>query len=133
LIPATTGHGRRYLLYLLGSRQDADIASADKSYTEDHPFYSDMWTLQLPSDNYSATSVKDAIRGVIPGVENGAFSWHELEIAPAEMTQEAGKVHPGPRGFFGADTCLDGKGVLMWGGVNAKGETEADGWLLKVS
>ncbi|KAF4970569.1 hypothetical protein FSARC_2434 [Fusarium sarcochroum] len=133
LIPVTTGLGRRYLLYLLGSRQDAEIASSDKSYTEDHPFYSDMWTLQLPSDGYSATRVKDAIRDTIPGVESGAFSWHELEIAPAEMTQEAGKVHPGPRGFFGADTCLNGKGVLLWGGVNAKGETEADGWLLKVS
>ncbi|KAH7185008.1 uncharacterized protein B0J16DRAFT_371877 [Fusarium flagelliforme] len=133
LIPVTTGLGRRYLLYLLGSRQDAEIASTDKAYTEDHPFYSDMWTLQLPSDGYSATRVKDAIRGAIPGVESGAFSWHELEIAPAEMTQESGKVHPGPRGFFGADTCLNGKGILMWGGVNAKGETEADGWLLKVS
>ncbi|KAM0548411.1 hypothetical protein ACHAPJ_009897 [Fusarium lateritium] len=133
LIPVTTGLGRRYLLYLLGSRQDAEIASSDKSYTEDHPFYSDMWTLQLPSDSYSATRVKDVIRQTIPGVESGAFSWHELEIAPAEMTQEAGKVHPGPRGFFGADTCLNGKGVLLWGGVNAKGETEADGWLLKVS
>ncbi|KAI6774984.1 hypothetical protein HG530_001742 [Fusarium avenaceum] len=132
LIPVTTGHGRRYLLYLLGSRQDAEIAS-DKTYTEDHPFYSDMWTLQLPSDDYSATRVKDAIRDTFPGVESGAFSWHELEIAPAEMTQEAGKVHPGPRGFFGADTCLGGKGVVMWGGVNAKGETEADGWLLKIS
>ncbi|KAM0298112.1 hypothetical protein ACHAPM_008809 [Fusarium culmorum] len=133
LIAATTGNGRRYLLYLLGSRQDAELASADESYTEDHPFYSDMWSLQLPSDEYSATRVKDAIRGVIPGVQTGAFSWHELEIAPAEMTQEAGKVHPGPRGFFGADKCLDGRGVLIWGGVNAKGETESDGWLLKVS
>ncbi|CCT69603.1 uncharacterized protein FFUJ_05502 [Fusarium fujikuroi IMI 58289] len=132
LIPVTTGHGRRYLLYLLGSRQDASISS-DKAYTEEHPFYSDMWTLQLPSDDYSATRVKDAIRETIPGVQSGAFSWHELEIAPAEMTQEAGKVHPGPRGFFGADGCLDGKGVLMWGGINAKGETEADGWLLKIS
>ncbi|KAM5511452.1 Tip elongation aberrant protein 3 [Fusarium oxysporum f. sp. phaseoli] len=102
LIPVTTGHGRRYLLYLLGSRQDASISS-DKAYTEEHPFYSDMWTLQLPSDGYSATRVKDAIRETIPGVQSGAFSWHELEIAPAEMTQEAGKVHPGPRGFFGAD------------------------------
>ncbi|KAF5020574.1 hypothetical protein F66182_7406 [Fusarium sp. NRRL 66182] len=133
LIPVTTGLGRRYLLYLLGSRQDAEIASSDKTYTEDHPFYSDMWTLQIPSDGYSATRVKDAIRDTLPWVESGSFSWHELEIAPAEMTQESGKVHPGPRGFFGADTCLDGKGVLLWGGVNAKGETEADGWLLKIS
>ncbi|KAF4446725.1 Tip elongation aberrant protein 3 [Fusarium austroafricanum] len=132
LIPVATGLGRRYLLYLLGSRQDADLSS-NKTYTEDHPFYSDMWTLQLPSDDFSATRVKDAIRSAVPGVESGEFSWHELEIAPAEMTQEAGKVHPGPRGFFGASGCLDGKGVLMWGGVNAKGETEADGWLLKIS
>ncbi|KAF4993232.1 hypothetical protein FGRMN_6596 [Fusarium graminum] len=133
LLPVTTGHGRRYLLYLLGSRQDAEIEAVDKTYTEDHPFYSDMWTLQIPSDSFTATSVKDAIRNTIPGIQSGVFSWHELELATAEMRQEAGKVHPGPRGFFGADSCLDGRGILLWGGINAKGETEADGWLLKVS
>ncbi|UPK91199.1 hypothetical protein LCI18_002134 [Fusarium solani-melongenae] len=127
----TTGYGRHYLLCLFGSRKDVDISS-DETFTEDHPFYSDMWSLQLPSGGFTGSRVKDVIRDAIPGVESGEFSWHELEIAPTELTQTTGKVHPGPRGFFGADTCLDGKGVIMWGGVNAKGETEADGWLLKI-
>lgn len=132
LVPVTTGLGRRYLLYLLGSRQDVKIALSDKAFTEDHPFYSDIWSLQIPSNSHSASSVKDVIRDHLPGTGSGAFSWAEVEIAPVEPMQSEGKVHPGPRGFFGADACPDGKGAIIWGGINAKGDTEADGWLLRV-
>ncbi|KAF4973669.1 hypothetical protein FZEAL_9261 [Fusarium zealandicum] len=133
LAHVTTGLGRRYLVYLLGSRQDANVSSSNEAYNNDHPYYSDMWSLQLPSDGFSVARVKDAIRDALPSIESGAFSWHELDIAPSELKQTTGKLHPGPRGFFGADTCLGGKGVILWGGVNAKGETEADGWLLQLS
>lgn len=133
LIPVTTGFGRRYLLYLLGSRQDVKVASSDKAFTDDHPFYSDIWSLQIPSNSYSASSLKDVIRDHLPGTNSGSFSWAEVEIAPIEPMQSEGKVHPGPRGFFGADVSSDGKSVIIWGGINAKGETESDGWLLKVS
>ncbi|KAM5347377.1 hypothetical protein ACJ41O_010382 [Fusarium nematophilum] len=133
LVPVSTGLGRQYLIYLLGSRQDAKAIAFNDAYTQERPLYSDMWSLQLPSEGFSASGVKDAIRDKLPRTESGVFSWCELEIAPNEVDQQAGKVHPGPRAFFGADACLDGKGVVFWGGVNAKGETEGDGWLLTVS
>ncbi|KAJ3533485.1 hypothetical protein NM208_g7966 [Fusarium decemcellulare] len=132
LIPVATGYGRHYLLYLLGSRKGAGVTSSDETYTEDHPFYSDMWSIQVSSADFSPSRIKDAIRDNLPFTDSGAFKWYELEIAPTELTESSGKVHPGPRGFFGADACLDGKGVVLWGGLNAKGETEGDGWLLKI-
>ncbi|KAK7429845.1 hypothetical protein QQZ08_003690 [Neonectria magnoliae] len=118
LITITTGFGRNYLVYFFGSR--------------DGEFCSDLWSLQLPSDGLSASNIKDTVRDKVPGVDSGSFSWSEMEIAPTEPKQADGKAHPGPRGFFGADLC-GGKGVVFWGGINAKGETESDGWLLQLS
>lgn len=131
LVPVSTGLGRYYLLYLLGSREDADLTS-DKTYTEEHPFYSDIWSLQLPSRGFTGANIKDAVRNTLPGVKSGSFSWKEIEVVPSEQTQMAGKVHPGPRGFFGADVTADGKGIILWGGINAKREAESDGWQVRV-
>lgn len=53
-----------------------------------------------------------------------------------------GKAHPGPRGWVGATvvrTPVVGVGVgegparvVLWGGVNAKGEREGDGWVVEL-
>ncbi|KAK2605618.1 hypothetical protein N8I77_008444 [Diaporthe amygdali] len=127
LVPLSTGYGRHYLACLLGK------SDTQGKENEDHPYYSDIWSLQLPSQGFSLTTVKDAIRDHLPGhVDSGAFSWAEIEIVPTEQLEHEGKVHPGPRAFFGAGPCLNGRGVVFWGGVNAKGDKEADGWVLKV-
>ena len=131
LIPVTTGMGRHYLVYFFGCRQDSAGASSSRE-TEQHPFYSDMWTLQLPTKGIKPTTIKDAIREKLPGVQAGTFSWAEVELQPTEQVSHEGKVHPGPIGFFGADACHDGRNVVLWGGVNAKGDKEADGWILKL-
>ena len=55
----------------------------------------------------------------------------------------SGKAHPGPRAWFGAAVLgepsvgIIGTGekparVIMWGGLNAKGEQEGDGWLVEL-
>lgn len=55
----------------------------------------------------------------------------------------SGKAHPGPRAWFGAAVLGEptvgtiGSGekpvrVVLWGGVNAKGEREADGWVIEL-
>ncbi|KUI64872.1 Acyl-CoA-binding domain-containing protein 4 [Cytospora mali] len=127
LVPVSTGYGRNYLVYLLGGSEQHG------KETKEQPYYSDIWSLQLPSQGFTLTTVKDTIRDKLPGhVESGAFSWAEVELVPTEQVEHEGKVHPGPRGFFGAASCLGAKGVVFWGGVNAKGEREADGWLLRI-
>ncbi|KAL2193827.1 hypothetical protein P885DRAFT_44356 [Corynascus similis CBS 632.67] len=125
LIPLSTGHGRQYLVYLFG-------CSEDENQKEDK-YYSDIWTLQIPSNARSAAAAKDKIREKLPRLESGEFRWAEAEIVPTEQLTPGGKVHPGPRGLFAADACLDGHGIILWGGVNAKGEQEGDGWVLRLA
>ncbi|KAH7169894.1 hypothetical protein EDB81DRAFT_836950 [Dactylonectria macrodidyma] len=131
LVPITTGYGRYYLIYFFGSRKGTILAST--THNEKDLFYADMWSLQIPSSGLSGSAVKDTIRDGVPGIDSGAFTWSEMQITPTEPKQADGKAHPGPRGFFGADLSADGKSVVFWGGINAKGETESDGWLLSLT
>lgn len=117
LVPLATGHGRYYLVYMLG-RDDAGA------------YCSDMWTLQLPSHGLTAASAKDKIRDAVMSHGSGAWSWAGVELVPTEQMVPGGKVHPGPRARVAADGCLGGKGVVLWGGENAKGEREGDGWVV---
>lgn len=124
LVPVDLGMGRKFLLLFFGRAVGKD--------EEEAAYYPDVWALQLPTHGVSAASAKDAIRDKVPGLESGEFSWAEVEIVPTEQTEPEGKAHPGPRACFGADACLDGKAVILWGGLDGKSEKQADGWLLKV-
>lgn len=128
LVPISTGYGRHYLAYMFGQ-------SEGQGEQTEHPSSdcADVWSLQVPSHGFNPAAVKDVIRDKLPGnVESGAYSWAEVEIVPTEQVEHEGKVHPGPRAFFGASSCLEGKGVVFWGGMSAKCEQEADGWLLRI-
>jgi hypothetical protein len=128
LVPLTAGHGREYLVYMFG--RSAPDVPGDEPGLE---YFSDIWTLQLPTKGFSLASAKDKIQKEMPAMASGEFRWAEAEIVPTEQMIEGGKVHPGPRAFFGADTCLGGRGVVLWGGVNAKGENEGDGWIIRLA
>ncbi|KAI7155698.1 galactose oxidase [Hortaea werneckii] len=152
LVPISTGHGRHYLIYMLGAREPGAVGSktddvpppAEEGKPEEPQYWSDMWTYQLPSAmpapesqwNLSAAfnpaSIKDSIRSAL-GYDSGQHSWSEIEVLPPpDLELMAGKVHPGPRGFFGCDVMEDGRNLVLWGGVNAKGEKEGDGWIVKL-
>lgn len=113
---------------------------ATEGSSEKIEFYSDIWTMQLPSKSVKPMSwtdlkpaaIKDTIREKL-GYDSGAHSWAEVDVQPNEQIGHEGKVHPGPRGFFGADATSDGKSVVLWGGLNAKDERESDGWLISLS
>lgn len=132
LVPISTGYGRHYLTCLFGQSEGQGEGQGQEN--EHHTSYcADIWSLQIPSRGFNPAAVKDAIRDKLPGgVESGAYSWAEVEVVPTEQVEHEGKVHPGPRAFFGASSCLEGKAVVFWGGVSAKGEQEADGWLLRI-
>ncbi|KAK4183551.1 hypothetical protein QBC35DRAFT_443201 [Podospora australis] len=126
LVPITSGYGREYLVYMFGCSPSSD----DK----EKEFFSDIWTLQLPSARNTGAKAKDKIREKLPGMESGEFSWSEAElIATEQLAVTEGKVHPGPRGLFGADSDGQGKTAVFWGGVNPKGEKEGDGWVLRLA
>ncbi|KAI0173053.1 hypothetical protein GGR52DRAFT_541728 [Hypoxylon sp. FL1284] len=136
LVPITTGFGRNYLLYFFGDRQGA--AEKDKLQ------WSDLWTFQLPSSNIEVKAttsfseavkpakIKDQIRSKLG--DDSSRSWAEVEVQPpGDLQAPGGKVHPGPRSSFGYDVATDGRSVVMWGGGDAKGEPQGDGWVIKLS
>ncbi|KAI2607716.1 uncharacterized protein GGS25DRAFT_497182 [Hypoxylon fragiforme] len=140
LIPVTTGYGRNYLLYFFGDRQDATDKEGGLLQ------WSDLWTFQLPSSDVEVKAtttkvaeaikpakIKDAIRSKF-GAETGNLTWAEVEVQPpGDLQEHEGKVHPGPRSSFGYDVTSDGQSVVMWGGSDAKGEPEGDGWIIRLS
>ncbi|KAI1775963.1 hypothetical protein F4818DRAFT_441239 [Hypoxylon cercidicola] len=138
LVPISTGFGRNYLLYFFGDRQGA----AEKG---DLLQWSDLWTFQLPSSDLEVKAttsiteaikpakIKDQIRTKL-GAESGRSSWAEVEVQPpGDLQAPEGKVHPGPRSSFGYDVTADRRGVVLWGGSDAKGEPHGDGWIIRMS
>ncbi|KAK5115544.1 hypothetical protein LTR62_001203 [Meristemomyces frigidus] len=157
LVPVTTGYGRHYLIYLFGVRPKKTLlnlagstepaAGASEKEEEQPLYWSDIWTYQLPSSPHEAkftanimeavkpAKIKDSIRSAL-GYDTGGHSWTETEVLPpseVDLDASTGKVHPGPRGNFACDVMEDGKSIVLWGGINAKGEKEGDGWVVKLS
>ncbi|KAL6716129.1 Ectoderm-neural cortex protein 1 [Lecanora helva] len=134
LIPVTTGNGREYLLYFFGERASPPD-STSKSSPEDPVFWSDVWSYQVPAQNMTAAGIKDATR-LAMGIQTGEGSWAEVNVVTVIEGDTEGKSHPGPRGWFASSPVgrdVDGGGVVLWGGVNGKGEVEGDGWIINVA
>ncbi|KAH8704651.1 hypothetical protein GQ44DRAFT_692119 [Phaeosphaeriaceae sp. PMI808] len=149
-LPLTTGWGRNYMVYLLGARENSPLPECsmrpEKPKVSDSATqFSDTWVLQIPSSDLEAKAawslkhaikpakIKDAIRHAI-GVDTGHLTWAEAVLQlPANMQLEEGqgKLHPGPRAFFGADVMENGHTIVFWGGIDARGQRVGDGWIVK--
>ncbi|KAL9577372.1 MAG: hypothetical protein Q9203_007490 [Teloschistes exilis] len=135
LLPVTTGNGRLYLLYFLGEKA---ATKADDEKKEEAEYWSGAWTYQVPAVDIMPAGIKDKTRSLM-GISTGEGTWSEVKVVPNEEGsggyETEGKSHPGPRGWFGSDALgkdFDGGGVVLWGGINAKGETEGEGWVVSV-
>ena len=147
LLPVTTGYGRNFLLYFLGARQEpTKLDQEGASLTGDRILskWDDVWTFQLPSGNveFKTTNtiseavkpakIKDQIRLKL-GIDTGNSSWAEVDIHPPEKDQRhEGKINPGPRSHFGCCLTTDGRGVVVWGGLDAEGRRCGDGWIIQL-
>lgn len=141
MMPVTTGNGREYLLYFLGEKaattQPAEPAEKEEERTDkDEPtFWSDSYSYQVPAIPVTAAGIKDATRQAM-GIATGEDTWAEVKVEAGIESKEKdseGKAHPGPRGWFASCIVPSQPGsVVLWGGVNGKGETEGDGWLVDI-
>ncbi|KAL5113186.1 hypothetical protein ACEQ8H_008943 [Pleosporales sp. CAS-2024a] len=151
-LPLTTGWGRNYLVYLLGARDDSYskttvLSSKSVKEVDDITQFSDTWALQIPSSDLEAkpawsikkmikpAKIKDAIRHAV-GAATGHLAWAEAVVQlPSDKNLEGdeGKLHPGPRAFFGADVMENGHSLVFWGGLDARGGRIGDGWIVKFS
>jgi hypothetical protein len=151
LLPISTGYGRNYLLYFFGARQNpTNNSTTNPEETSEPTQWSDAWTYQAASapavkatpsitEVLKPSAIKDAIREKL-GFDSGEEKWCEVEVKLPETLPEigegegqGGKIHPGPRMDFGCDFVggeQPGVKVVIWGGVNAKGEKEGDGWVI---
>ncbi|KAL9009805.1 MAG: hypothetical protein Q9173_005201 [Seirophora scorigena] len=132
LLPVTTGNGRVYLLYFMGEK----VSKAEEK--EETEYWSDSWSYQTPAVDVAPAGIKDKTRALL-GISTGEGTWCEVKVVPNEEgsggMETEGKSHPGPRGWFASCALgkdFDGAGVVLWGGINAKGETEGEGWLVSV-
>lgn len=133
LLPITTGNGRAYLLYFLGERVSTS-ANATSQEDEAPIFWSDAFSYQPPATVVSPAGVKDSTRSTL-GIGTGEGTWAEVKVIANEegrgRLEEEGKSHPGPRGWFGSDR-IGGAGVVVWGGIDGRGQTEGDGWMISI-
>lgn len=140
MIPITTAISRSYLLLALGAKVSTAASEGDSSATAEsmedtqEDYWSELWTWQLPASNYTPSQVKDVTRSKL-GLSTGQSEWAEVEIVlPTELPTEegaAGKLHPGPRGYFGS-AAINKTKVVVWGGINPRGDVEGDGWIIEV-
>lgn len=105
---------------------------------QDEPtFWSDTFSYQVPAVPITAAGIKDATRHAM-GISTGEDTWAEVKVDAGIESgdkESEGKAHPGPRGWFASGGVPGRQGggvVVLWGGVNGKGETEGDGWLVEV-
>ena len=146
-MPITTGLGRTYLLLILGEKDEpsnsahsAPTPTADDSTPADIDLaavpeaWSDIWALQLPSATGTPAAAKDVARKGL-GLPSHEAEWAEVVIAtPNVDVGEApmeGKQHPGPRSWLAAST-MSAKRVVLWGGLDPKGQPQGDGWFLDI-
>ena len=142
LVPVSTGHGRKYLLLLPGISLSSSSNTSEPGQAD---FAPSTWALQLPSSPSSGAQIKDSTRDkldeaevpgsqAVLGGDSGAWSWAEvvIEARNEEMGTE-GKSLPGPIAWYGADVVsVSGSEIVIWGGVDPKGEVSGEGWVLKV-
>ncbi|KAL9096593.1 MAG: hypothetical protein Q9165_001080 [Trypethelium subeluteriae] len=143
LIPVTTGQGRTYLLALGGHSTSASPsassplnASSTRFAEPELIFHGDAFAYQLASESLTAAGAKDVARKALKR-DSGEGKWAEVKYLDGEskMVQEgqAGRGF-GKRTHFAAAKAseVDGGSVVVWGGVDDKGQVCGDGWIVSV-
>ena len=134
LLPISTSNGRAYLIYLFGETHQTPDPASDSEQPQHPTYHSTLHSYQPPPHPTTAASLKDSTRETL-GISTGQGTWEEVKVVANEESGIAaeGKSHPGPRGWFGsAVTGAKGGEVLLWGGLNAKGEVEGDGGVVRI-
>ena len=143
LIPVTTGQGRKYLLALGGHSTGASPSAAaplNASSTEfsgpDLIAHGDAFAYQLPASSSTFAAAKDTVRRTLK-TDSGEGKWAEVKYFDGEgkMVQEGqeGRGFGGRMRFAAAGASeMDGGSVVVWGGVDDKGDVCGDGWIVNV-
>ncbi|RAL65848.1 hypothetical protein DID88_005511 [Monilinia fructigena] len=126
-----TGMGREYLILLLGEKEPSS-----QGHEGAGEFWSDVWAFQCPPQGMTAASLKDATWQAL-GQQTGEGLWSHIVVSDSEGVEgdDVRKLVPGERGWFASSSMsdVDFRGILLWGGLNAKNEREDNGWILTIN
>ncbi|CAK7216077.1 hypothetical protein SCUCBS95973_002682 [Sporothrix curviconia] len=134
----SAGGGWEYLVLALGERTPSGTGHEAAG-----TFWSDVWAFQVPSDNFSAASVSNAVRNVLPrrlfGGASGAGEgrWSPVVTGPyddeEDMADEGADFGPGPRGWIASSPMRElENGIVIFGGLNAANKRLGDAWIFRL-
>ncbi|KAI9688722.1 MAG: hypothetical protein M1822_001079 [Bathelium mastoideum] len=144
LVLVTTGQGRTYLLALGGHSTsaspsaDAPLNTSSTQFAEPELVpHGDAFAYQVPATANTSAGAKDAARRVL-STDSGEGKWAEVKYLDGEgkMVQEGQEGRGfGRRTRFAAARAgeVDGGSVVVWGGVDDKGQVYGDGWIVNVA
>lgn len=125
-----TGMGREYLVLVLGER-----APTSQGHDGGGKFWGDVWAFVPPPQGMSGASFKDATWQAL-GRETGEGLWSLVGVARADGRDgdDVRDLFPNERGWFASSAMgdLDVSGIVLWGGLSGKNESEDNGWILKL-
>ncbi|KIH86876.1 kelch repeat protein [Sporothrix brasiliensis 5110] len=135
----SAGGGWEYLVLALGERTPSGTGHEAAG-----TFWRDVWAFQVPSDNFSAASVSNAVRYVLPrrlfGGASGAGEgrWSRVVTAPYDADDDTAGEGPefGPeaRGWIASSRIgeLEENGIVIFGGLNEKNQRLGDAWIFRL-
>ncbi|KAL1891305.1 hypothetical protein Sste5346_007765 [Sporothrix stenoceras] len=135
----SAGGGWEYLILALGERTPSGTGHEAAG-----TFWRDVWAFQVPSDNFSAASVSNTIRNVLPrrlfggASGSGEGRWSPVVTAPYDDEQDTAGEGPefGPeaRGWIASSRIgeLEENGIVIFGGLNEKNQRLGDAWIFRL-
>lgn len=135
----SAGGGWEYLILALGERTPSGTGHEAAG-----TFWRDVWAFQVPSDNFSAASVSNTIRSVLPrrlfGGASGSSEgrWSPVVTAPYDDEEDTAGEGPdfGPeaRGWIASSRIgeLEENGIVIFGGLNEKNQRLGDAWIFRL-
>ncbi|CAK7208755.1 hypothetical protein SBRCBS47491_000199 [Sporothrix bragantina] len=134
----SAGGGWEYLVLALGERTPSGTGHEAAG-----TFWSDVWAFQVPSDNFSAASVSNAMRSVLPrklfsGASGaGEGRWSPVVTGPyddeEDMAGAGPDFGPGPRGWIASSSMRElENGIVIFGGLNAENKRLGDAWIFRL-
>ncbi|CAN8105734.1 unnamed protein product [Discula destructiva] len=123
--------GREYLLLLLGERDPSN-----DGHNAAGKFWDDLWAFELPRPTAAAaaTSFVDSWLGRAAAAADEG-KWFKVETEAYDEEEDTGAAKgPGARGWFATAHMgeLEGRGVVVWGGVDGENTRLGDGWILRL-
>ncbi|CAK7567894.1 MAG: hypothetical protein SEPTF4163_005870 [Sporothrix epigloea] len=133
----SAGSGWEYLVLALGERSPSGTGHEAAG-----TFWSDVWAFQVPTDEFSAAKMSNAVRNVLPRrlfggtLGAGEGHWSPVITGPYDdeiAADQSSNYGPGPRGWFASSPMRElENGIVIFGGLNSENKRLGDAWIFRL-